>query len=370
MDTHKVLNIAKRLLTKSVALGATLFAFCTSAYGGTADTALFWRPVSYGSLSMLTPWNVVLNSSYDILQLDGQDRRIFKLPYGAGLKNVLRNITAPGAAISDYGWWNVISREVLPLNVEPSKAQWLPNWQLHLIGGGMTWRAMLEWFEYHKTPLPEVGAGLTLLTYHMINEAVENDTHEGYNVDPIVDILLFDIAGVLLFSNDDVARFFARDLRMADWSMQAALSVNDGRLVNNGQYFSVRWNPGFMGQTSLFYLFGMSNIAGISVPLGNGDEISFGAGARGKNLYDIDRRRWIKSLVLVWAGGIYWDREGSLMASLQMSGQQDQTVTANIYPGVVDVEPFGLGLFASWGNTGGWSAGITLRATPGLGLSW
>ncbi|MBK6291975.1 MAG: hypothetical protein IPF59_09530 [Ignavibacteria bacterium] len=96
---------------------------------------LFYKPLPYGSMSMFTPWGVVLNGSYDVLQLDGKDRRITKLPYGTGFLNVLENtFVHPGATISQIGWGKWLTTEVFPLNFTKEGGQWLPNYQLHLIG--------------------------------------------------------------------------------------------------------------------------------------------------------------------------------------------------------------------------------------------
>ena len=64
-------------------------------------TYFFYRPYDYGSMAMFTPWNVVLNGSYDVLQLDGRNREITTLPYGTGFANVWENtVLHPGATIS------------------------------------------------------------------------------------------------------------------------------------------------------------------------------------------------------------------------------------------------------------------------------
>lgn len=320
-------------------------------------------------MSMFSPWGVVINGSYDVLQLDGKNRRITELPYGTGFANVLKNtFVHPGATISQIGWGRWLTTEVLPLNWTTEGAQWLPNYQLHLIGGGMSYRMLAEWYEYHGVEAPEVWSAGTIMFYHLLNEAVENEAYVGYNSDPIADIGLFDWLGILLFTSDDVARFFAEDLNMADWSHLPMITFPNGQLGNNGLYYSLKWNIPGTERWSAWYLMGMSNIAGASYRYDNEHSITLGVGARGKNLYVVDSSVRLLSLNLVPTGGIFWDRNNSLLASLTASGQQDQTVILNVYPGVLTIsDNISPALWAAWGANGTFGIGLAIRGGIGVG---
>ena len=333
-----------------------------------ADSALYYRPLPYGSMAMFTPWNVVINGSYDVLQLDGRERSLVRLPYGAGFRNVWDNsVIHPGATISQIGWWQFVKTEILPLTWTKEGAQWIPNYQFHLIGGGMTYRMLAEWYEYEKVDAPEAWAVGTIAFYHILNEVVEAQNYSGYNTDPIADLLFFDWLGVLLFSNDDVARFFAHTLHMSDWSHLPMITFPDLRLGNNGLYYSLKWNIPGAEEWSVFYLMGMSNMIGASYRFDAENSITVAGGARGDTLYVVDDRARVLSTNLVPTGGVFWDRNNSLMASLTASGQRDQTVILNIYPGVVDIAGFKPAFWSTWGSSGTFGVGVAIAGWPGVG---
>ncbi len=363
------MSTATRVRFRHLFLVVTTCVACLQAPSQTDTAYLFYNPVDYGSQSMFTPWGVVLNGSYDVLQLDGRDRRIAELPYGIGFENVLKNtFVHPGATISQIGWGKWLTTEVFPLNWTKEGAQWLPNYQLHLLGGGMTYRMLAEWYHYNGVAAPEVWSAATIMFYHLLNEAVENQDYVGYNTDPIADIALFDWLGILLFTSDDVARFFAQDLHMTDWSQIPVITFPHGQLGNNGLYYSLKWNIPGTDQWSAWYLMGMSNLVGASYRYSSEHSITLGAGARGKNLYVVDSTVRLLSLNLVPTAGIFWDRNNSLLASLTASGQEDQTVILNIYPGAFTIAGVvSPAIWATWGSNGTIGVGIAVRGSIGVG---
>ena len=337
-----------------------------------AEEPFFYQPFDYGSMSMFSPWNVVVNGSFDVLQLDGKNRQVFDLPYGIGFKNIFDNsIMHPGATISQIGWGKWITTEVLPLNFTKEGGQWIPNYQLHLLGGGMTYRMLSEWYEYNKVASPDLWAAGTIAVYHILNEAVENEAYVGYNSDPIADLMLFDWLGVVLFMNDDVCRFFAKDLHMSDWSNLPMITFPGPQLGSNGLYYSLKWNTPWFEDWSVWYMMGMSNMIGASYKFDAENSITVGAGARGKYLYEIDPRVHLLTLELVPTGGVFWDKNNSLMASITASGQEDQTVIVNIYPGVINLGPFSSDLspaiWMAYGTNGTYGIGIAFQQTLGVG---
>jgi len=331
-------------------------------------TYFFYRPYDYGSMAMFTPWNVVLNGSYDVLQLDGRNRKITTLPYGSGFANVWENtVLHPGATISQIGWWTFLKTEIFPLTFSTEGGQWLPNYQLHLIGGGMTYRMLEEWFDYNDVDAPGAWAIGTIAAYHILNEVVEAEDYRGYNTDPIADLLFFDWLGVLLFMNDDVAGFFSETLHMNDWSNIPVITFPHGQLGNNGLYYSLKWNIPGLDNWSVFYLMGMSNMAGGSYRFDAENSLSVGVGARGKYLYMVDERARVLSTHLVPTGGVFWDRNGSLMASITASGQEDQTVILQVYPGTFDLAGIRPAVWSTWGSNGTFGIGVAVQAGIGVG---
>lgn len=333
-----------------------------------SDTLVyFYRNHEYGSMSLVNPLQMVLSGSFDIIQLDGKDRRLLKKPYGIGFENVWKNISAPGATISQNGWGRWLTTEVFPANLTPEGAQWIPNYQLHLIGGGMSYRMLAEWYRERGVAGADWWSAGTVMFMHVLNEAVENEDYRGYNTDPIADLLIFDWLGILLFTNDDVSQFFGETMHMRDWSNINMVTFPDVQLGNNGLYYAMKWNIPNSEQWSVFYLMGMSNMIGASYRTDSEHSLTLAGGIRGRNLTSVDSTVRMLTLNLVPTAGVFWDRNHSLLASLTVSGQQDQSAILQLYPGLVKGLPVDLSVWAMYGTTGGFGAGIGISILPGLG---
>jgi hypothetical protein len=299
--------------------------------------------------------------------MENRSREFFRLPYAHGLENVFRNLGSPFAMVSEYGWWNFIKREVMPISFNVDDGQWWPNYELHLVGGGMTSVMMAEWYEDHGFASPMAWSVATMAVYHLLNEAVENGSYEGNNVDPIADVYLFDVGGVLLFTSEPVRRFFSEELNLADWSLQPSFALNNGTLQNNGQYFSIKWKLPFSEDYSLFHYFGLRGLFGVSKRLGGGDAISAGAGVRAVSLKVLDPEFFLLTTVLKWEVGFFYDRNNSLLASLFIGGAEDNPVTLNVYPGVFRIAGVSPGVWALHSDRYGFSFGVSTVWTPGIG---
>ena len=190
--------------------------FCCSAVEAGDSTYYFYHGLPYGSEKNFHPLTVIVNGGFGIMQIDNRSTKINSIDFRTGASNVWMNITHPFREVKKFGVNKFLTSEVIPTKLKASGAQWVPNYQLHLIGGGMTYRTMYEWYRYHKYQNPRVQALVSLAVYNFLNEIVENNSYEGTNVDPIADMLIFDPLSVLLFSFDPVARFFGRTLHMAD----------------------------------------------------------------------------------------------------------------------------------------------------------
>ncbi|HEX7668887.1 MAG TPA: hypothetical protein VF395_04865, partial [Polyangiaceae bacterium] len=129
---------------------------------GAADDAeprYFYFGREYGSQSLFGPASVFLNRGYDILQLRPGRRNIFSQRYATDGKVVLRNLANPFPAIANDGVGRFFRTEIFPLSFTPDTAFWVPNYSLHLIGGGMTFRALTEWFADQRAPVPWFWSG-------------------------------------------------------------------------------------------------------------------------------------------------------------------------------------------------------------------
>jgi hypothetical protein len=354
-------------MVRALPLIASLFVGLVSA--AEAQERYFYHNLPYGSEALYNPLSLVLNGSYDIIQMENRSREIFTLPYATGFKNVFKNLASPFAMISEYGWWNFIKREVLPLSFNVNDGQWWPNYELHLIGGGMTSIMMSEWYEDHGFSSPMAWSLTTMALYHLLNEAVENGSYEGNNVDPLSDIYLFDIGGILLFTSEPVRRFFSEELHLADWSLQPSIALNNGTLQNNGQYFSIRWKFPFSDSYSLFHYFGLRGLFGVSRSFDNGEALSVGAGVRAVSLKLLDPKFFLLTTVLKWETGFFYDRNNSLLASLFIGGAEDNPVTLNIYPGILHIGDFSPGVWGLYSKKYGFSVGFTTVWTPGVAVT-
>jgi hypothetical protein len=177
--------------------------------------------------------------------------------YGKMIHNVLGNLGDPFPRIRRYGTHEFLI-ELVPTGMSKETAPWIPNYTLHVIGCGMLSTAMREWYEAHDVPAPWAFSALTLMAMHFWNEVMETGPYEGYSVDEISDIYIFDIGGIILFSFDNVNDFFHRKLNLSDWSLQASITLPHGR-VNAGQFFSIKWELPFWNEHYFFYRFGMGH---------------------------------------------------------------------------------------------------------------
>jgi len=330
----------------------------------------FYHGFSFGSEATYNPIATILNGGYGILQIGDRGKNIFAIDYGAGWRNVRANVTHPWREIKTFGWKTFFTTEIFPTSLVPRSAQYVPNYQNHLIGGGMTYRMLREWYVYHGYPHSAIWASGSWLVYHLLNEVVENNNFVGTNVDPIADLLVFNPLGALLFSEENVVRFFAETLQLRDWSFFPTLNPLSGTLENNGQNFAIKWR--FPGQRawSLFYSFGLNGIVGLSYKREKGASISAGGGIMARSLRPVEREDQVRSLTadLVWNAGLFYDRAGSLMASLLFSGSRAYKARANIYPGIIRLGNISPALFAAIDQQNQIVFGISLHGLP-LGIA-
>jgi len=330
------------------------------------EPRFFYHGYGYGSDLMVHPLRLILNGGFGILQVGNRDNSLESVDYETGAENVYDNLRYPFKAIKEEGLAEFVTTQILPFSVNSKKAYYWPNYTLHLIGGGMSYRMMAEWFEGHGFPHPTLHAILTMSIYHLLNEVVENSEFVGYNTDPIADMYVFNPAGILLFSSDRVARFFSHTLNMADWSFQVSYDPWDNSIENHGQNFVMKYWFGSRERYGLFYHFGNHGEIGLSVKRENGECFSFGAGLIADKLVDLSDDTNLRSLTaeMVPSAGIFYDRDNSLLASLIYSKSQDYTWILNVYPGLLSLKGFSPGIFFAVDQDDKMRAGITLSYIP------
>jgi hypothetical protein len=338
----------------------------SDAFAQEDEPMLFYHPLEYGSASEYNPLSMVLNSGYGILQYPNRPRKIFDIDYSNGFRNVMANLGHPFSSISHYGWHQFVGDELIPMSLNKKNAQYWPNYQNHLIGGGMEFVMTTEYYRYHHAPVPGLLAFGTMSVYHIFNEVVENNDFSGDNVDPIADLLVFDPLGIVLFSIDGVPEFFAHSLRMNSWENQMAYDPWTKTIENHGINYSIKARLPSTDRWSFFYFWGMTGLVGLSYDAEDGNGFSAGAGLRAKELVPSGDQSGGRKLTadLTWNAGFFWDRNGSLLASLLVTGISDYTVQANVYPGVIRVAGFSPGVFFGAGEGGKFVGGLSVQGFP------
>jgi hypothetical protein len=326
----------------------------------------FFHADSIGSQAYAGPLDVILNKGFDLAQLWNREAQIFHYSYG--LRHVWASLKDPGQAIQrSGGWWHFLRTQVLPLTLDKRDSKWVPNYFGHAITAGILSRGLGERYEAWGLPLPRVLGGLTTLAAAVLNEAYEHPGMKAGSDGTVADLFVFDPGGVLLLSSDRVARLLSGPLRAAVWPSQASIVAPSGDLVNNGNHLIMKIPWGIIPHTSLFFRTGLSGQWGLTFHRLNGIDLSFGAGFEANRMY-IDEKRGAEHVDFLPTGGIFVDRGGSLLASLNVSGIRDRILSLNVYPGVIGGARLGFGGWLVVGEGPRLEVGLTNRRLLGLGL--
>jgi hypothetical protein len=335
-----------------------------------AKPRYFYQGLDYGSQALYGPLWVFVNRGYDVLQDHVAGRNIFTFDYRTNLGNVARNIANPFPAIAADGWKTFLTEEIFPLSFTSTTARWTPNYSLHLIGGGMTYTSLREWFEDYGVPAPRVLSAVTLMASAFVNESLENKGFVGFNTDCIADIWVFDIGGIILFSFDWPNRFFSKQVVIADWSLQPSFTLPNGELHNVGNYFAAKWALPFYRRLSLFAWYGEATTAGLSFAVN--DEYAVSASAGGAAIHIVNQStKSVENIVnFVPTGAIFLDRRNSLLASLQVTNVDDYFIHLNIYPHAISDRGPPVGVWAVVDKRARVALGFAIGRPFGIGGGW
>ena len=257
-----------------------------------AEKLYFYTGKKYGYEYVFNPLNLIFNAGFDILQCrEGDERDLFSIPYGRAMDNMLMNLKNPAKAIGVYGPKAFVMEEVFPLTFSEN-ARWWPNYQLHFIGGCVTFTYLHDYFAYHGYENPDFFAALAYWAFHFTNEVVENNYRKGYTCDAVADIYIFDI--MLMGLSQGPALLLEK--------------AEHGRLVNAAHAHRRRpgsKTPGVLlhkwllpfsetGTGTLLY-WGLNFVLGFRTS-STGDTPAFGAGIRSRESSCGSRRQ----LTMVW----------------------------------------------------------------------
>ncbi len=359
---------AKLVIALSVTCPNALATARAASAQGAADPGpepYFYKGYDYGSQALYSPLWVFLNRGYDVLQDRAGTRSPFQQEYRQNGETVGRNLLDPFPAVAHRGFGRFFREEIFPLSYTRTSARWVPNYTLHLIGGGTTYTALSEWFTQHDVPAPRLFSAGTLLASAFLNETLENKGVVGDNTDAIADFFFFDIGGIILFSFDWPNEFFSKSLIIADWSLQPSFTYPNFDLHNQGNYFSVKFPLPFYPRLRAFAYMGLGTLFGLSYELDEQYSVSGGVGTMATRLLPTSQRNADNDVQFAESAGVFVDRNNSLLASFQITNVQDYFLKFNLYPNVF-VTPE-LGMWAVVDKSGHAAAGVSFTHMLGVG---
>ncbi|HEB81447.1 MAG TPA: hypothetical protein ENJ11_01150 [Gammaproteobacteria bacterium] len=323
----------------------------------------YYQPREYGSDSLYSPLGNFLSYSFDTLQLpDNFDITNFSEQAG----QVFDHLTDPDQAIANEGGYRrFVNRQIAPVYPEYYNEAYaaLPNYFLHLLGGGMVYRKDLEWFRQHDYRYPATSAVALAMTAELLQEILEKKTTT--DDDEVADVYIFRPIGMLLFHNERFARAFMKHMDPAIWPSLQAIDITTGKLTNTGIHYIYRPPLTRFGRSRLFVYTGMNNMFGLSHALGSGNSLSWGIG---KSVQRVDLS--LKRLaILDTSFGLFYDRNKSLLASLVIHDTGGQRFRFNWYPQGSSL-PGQLGYFLAQNEEREYSAGVIYRIQLGIGFSF
>lgn len=338
----------KRSVTLLLVLG--LAAWTTPAHGQSStpvEANYFYRGLGYGSDASFHPVSELVNGTFGLLQIRSNWATLDDIDWAQGLDVTWESITHPGRTIDAYGRSDFLRNEVFPARLGWSHLQWVPNYTLHLIGGGARHRAFMEWYGAHGLPYPVLWAWMTTAVQAFGVEMVGHHNETSPTVDPVADMLVFDPLGALLFSSDRVAGFFAHTLHMAIWSGQPMYNPAQNSIENIGQNYGLHYFFKDTHRVGIFSYWGMSHLFGVTVRGGRHVDWSVGLGGAVNELRPEARGDGMTAFYarLKWDAGLFLHRNGSLLASVHLSQAWTQFLRVNVYPGWVSPGGHAMGVY-------------------------
>jgi hypothetical protein len=330
----------------------------------------FYTAKDYGSEAQFNPLTEFLNEGFDVFSLEHADRHVLTRTYGVDAHNVFRSVMHPVQSLSDYGWDNVLRAEILPTSLTRSRTsgKWVSNYQLHMFGSGMVSLRMTDWYELHGYDHAALLGQATTMAAHFLNEMNENGGSTSLNEDPVVDIMIFDVAGFVLWHQHWMQRAFSGSYHLTNWPGQPSYDPVNRTLENTGQYFVLRGPLPVLKTWDFFYVMGMSGSVGVSKTIGGGRALSLGMGFDGVPAVPATDSTLGSAATTLPKATLYFDRNGSLMWSVAVGNRTDATrLKLDVYPGVFRVHGFTTGAWMQVPRAGGFKAGIISTLGVGMG---
>jgi len=335
--------------------------------------ARFYGQRPYGSEAEFNPFSTVVNEGFDQLSRADANRHVFSFNYHAAATNVLHSALNPVRAWRGYGWSHWLHDEVLPISGKASGGgQWVPAYELHVLGEGMTSVALQEWYADHGVPHPEFFGDLTNYTYGFINEMIEHPTGNGTNENAATRLDIDDPLGLILWHFDGMRNLFGGSVRLTNWFPQATLTfpdrnLRDATLQNATEVYMIRTKLPGTDTWRLMAIFGGAQVIGLSRRMYADRWLTVAAGEDPAENPVIDTVTGQETVLLQPNYGAYFDRDGSLLASLVVRTERSERVILNVYPGVLQLGSLSPGLMAEFMKTGQLRVGIVSGFGLGIG---
>jgi len=328
----------------------------------------FYRPLPYGSESQFSPLSVVLNDAFGQLRTSPRTD-ITRYPFGASFKAVARSVIQPDRSIRNYGYGQWLRNEIFPLSLKANGGgQWYPNYTLHLFGGGVTYMKLVDWFADHGVEShPRIAAGLMTYAYHFVNEAIENGPTADKGVDALSDLLVFDSGAMILWNATSFPELFGRRVETNVWYGQASVGIPGRTIENSSSLVMVRTAIPRTDDWRLMVTHGLALTVGVSRRVGSDGWLTLGSGADARATPVIDTVTGKKTASLAPNLALFYDRNGSLLASLITRGGSNNGLTLNVYPGPIHIGRIRPSLWVQQNKGGGVRFGLSSQL--GIGVS-
>lgn len=352
---------------------------------------LYFRELDYGAESIFNPGVALLNVGLGWYGLLGQNPLVQDIGSGGAMSRLVNAYVHPLDAINDRGFSSFVQGEFLMPLLLPVHA----NTYFHMLGEGMLTRKLDEYYLAHglsRTQSTVLALG-TMFVAQQLNELVEqqsmartwtSDTTSRRTIDgadSLADSGFWNVVGMAAFQFDGFAKLFKnRYLDLAFWPGQAAIDVRTGRLFNQEEMYRTALKLPATDRIKLVWVGGAPFMMGLGLSARAYRDHTFGATfgifveptnpAELARIRQPDGTLWIQD-VLRKRGCLllYWERNGSLMASLAIRGPKEATL--NLYPGVVDLGKWRLGMYADVHTGNPSSVGLTIGYLPVVpGVQW
>lgn len=338
----------------------------------------FYSGQDYGSESQFGPLNVFLNIGFVVPGRIATTPKLGDIRYQKGWDHVEDALSHQEETFDESGGFGrSLEKEFIPF-AHPSGA-WLPNYALHFLGEGMVSRKLEEYFRYNGMEgryLPKIMAASTVFLSQMTNEVVEYELPWEQRLDPVADFY-FNIAGIIAFSFDGFAQWFASDtVDYYYWPGQVVIDANDGAIFNQGENYYFRYGE---NGWKFAMMMGMPwNGGGVSIPMDDleldhltimlGSDVIIPKDSFDPELSGFERGQDFNASDVAGeylaALQFFWDRKGSLLASSSLSFSPTWQWSVNLYPTPLQSLGVGLGGYATLSEEGANTIGVTFDFTP------